>query len=368
MGISPCSVIQDMRKNHRTVVYNISLDFKISEVLGEGAYGTVCLAIHTPSGTKVAIKRLEPFSRALLCVRALREIKTLRILRGHENIVTMFDIQRPADFGLFHEVYLIEEYMQSDLSKVIRTQNLSYDHIQYFTYQILRGIKYVHSAGIIHRDLKPANLLVNSNCDLKICDFGLSTNTRDGHDDPSKSSPLTEYVATRWYRAPEIMFSASRYSTAVDMWSVGCIVAEMYVRSPLFPGSDYRSQITSIFSKLGTPAEMDQMTMMSRRARKYIHTLPRSTYTLDSFLARSSKNIDYSSLDLIQKLLVYAPNKRMTVHRALEHDFVQRYHDANDEPEAKPVDLGLDKHQVDYETAEVAVLKRKLFDEIKQGR
>lgn len=355
-----------MRKGPRTVVYNISLDFRISEVLGEGAYGTVCLAVHSPSGTKVAIKKLEPFTRPLLCIRALREIKILRGLRGHENIVTMFDLQRPSNFGLFHEVYIIEEYMQSDLNKVIRTQSLSYDHIQYFTYQILRGLKYIHSAGIIHRDLKPANLLVNSNCDLKICDFGLSTNAFDGFEDPKRTSPLTEYVATRWYRAPEIMFSASRYSTAVDMWSVGCIMAEMFLRSPLFPGSDYRSQISTIFSVLGTPSEQDQRLTMSKRARMYIKTLPKSSYILDTFMSGSSAVIDVQSLDLIEGLLTYNPSKRLTVNDSLEHIFVRRYHDSTDEPEANSVELGLNKHQVDYDTADIATLKKELYDLIKK--
>lgn len=311
---------------------------------------------------KVAIKKLEPFSKPILCVRALREIKVLKSLRGHENIITMFDVQRPSSFGQFNEVYLIQEYMQSDLNKVIHTQNLSYNHIQYFTYQILRGLKFIHSAGIIHRDLKPANLLVNKNCDLKICDFGLSTNAYQEYEDTSKTSPLTEYVATRWYRAPEIMFSASRYSAAVDMWSVGCIIAEMFLRTPLFPGSDYRSQISTIFSILGTPTLNDQEMMMSRRARNYVQTLSPRKNILRSVLAGCTEKVDDNCIGIIQDLLTYNPARRSTVEDALNHVFVRCYHDENDEPEARQVGLGLNKHEVEYDTAQVVDLKKEIFE------
>jgi len=111
--------------------------------------------------------------------------------------------------------------------------------VQYFLYQLLRGLKYVHSANVLHRDLKPSNLLVNANCDLKIADFGLARIT-------SETDFMTEYVVTRWYRAPELLLNCSEYTSAIDVWSVGCIFGEIMTREPLFPGKDYVHQLRLI--------------------------------------------------------------------------------------------------------------------------
>lgn len=111
--------------------------------------------------------------------------------------------------------------------------------LQYFLYQILRGLKYIHSANVLHRDLKPSNLLLNANCDLKVGDFGLARTT-------SETDFMTEYVVTRWYRAPELLLNCSEYTAAIDIWSVGCILGEMMTRQPLFPGRDYVHQLKLI--------------------------------------------------------------------------------------------------------------------------
>ena len=160
----------------------------------------------------------------MFCLRTLREIRLLRHFH-HENIISILDILPPASFEQFTDVYLVQELMETDLHRIIRTQDLSNDHFQYFVYQILRGLKALHSAGVLHRDLKPSNLLLNANCDMKICDFGLARGF-----DPDQNTVMsgqqefmTEYVATRWYRAPEIMLSHQNYNTAIDLWSVGCI-------------------------------------------------------------------------------------------------------------------------------------------------
>lgn len=121
------------------------------------------------------------------------------------------------------------------MHRVIRTQDLSDDHCQYFIYQTLRALKAMHSANVLHRDLKPSNLLLNANCDLKVCDFGLARSAASTDDN---SGFMTEYVATRWYRAPEIMLTFKEYTKAIDVWSVGCILAEMLSGKPLFPGKD----------------------------------------------------------------------------------------------------------------------------------
>lgn len=127
------------------------------------------------------------------------------------------------------------------MHRVIRTQDLSDDHCQYFIYQTLRALKAMHSANVLHRDLKPSNLLLNANCDLKVCDFGLARSAASTDDN---SGFMTEYVATRWYRAPEIMLTFKEYTKAIDVWSVGCILAEMLSSKPLFPGKDCKPDPT----------------------------------------------------------------------------------------------------------------------------
>lgn len=133
--------------------------------------------------------------------------------------------------------------METDMHRVIRTQDLSDDHCQYFIYQTLRALKAMHSANVLHRDLKPSNLLLNANCDLKVCDFGLARSAASSEDN---SGFMTEYVATRWYRAPEIMLTFKEYTKAIDVWSVGCILAEMLNGKPLFPGKDCKCTFINI--------------------------------------------------------------------------------------------------------------------------
>lgn len=177
------------------------------------------------------------------------------------------------------------------MHRVIRTQDLSDDHAQYFIYQTLRALKALHSADVIHRDLKPSNLLLNANCDLKVCDFGLARSVKTAEPSGTETGFMTEYVATRWYRAPEIMLTFKQYTKvsasrfmhpregllchqAIDIWSVGCILAEMLSGKPLFPGRDYHHQLTLILDVLGTPTLDEFYAITTRRSRDYIRALP----------------------------------------------------------------------------------------------
>ena len=148
--------------------------------------------------------------------------------------------------------------------RLLKTQRLSNDHICYFLYQILRGLKYIHSANVLHRDLKPSNLLLNTTCDLKICDFGLARVADPDHD---HTGFLTEYVATRWYRAPEIMLNSKGYTKSIDIWSVGCILAEMLSNRPIFPGKHYIDQLNHILGILGSPSNEDQNCIINDKVR-----------------------------------------------------------------------------------------------------
>ncbi|KAM7372196.1 hypothetical protein PAMP_009384 [Pampus punctatissimus] len=169
------------------------------------------------------------------------------------------------------KIYIVQTLMETDLYKLLKSQRLSNDHVCYFLYQILRGLKYIHSANVLHRDLKPSNLLINTTCDLKICDFGLARIADPEHD---HTGFLTEYVATRWYRAPEIMLNSKGYSKSIDIWSVGCILAEMLSNKPIFPGKHYLDQLNHILGVLGSPSQEDLNCIINMKARNYLQSLP----------------------------------------------------------------------------------------------
>merc|ERR1711916_274853 len=216
--------------------------------IGQGAYGVVCAAHDTETGDKVAIKKIGGiFQNKTDAKRTLREIRILRAF-DHENVLALVDVWCAESAEDFDEIYLVTELLDTDLHQIIGSnQPLTDDHVQYFTYQILRALKYIHSANVLHRDLKPSNLLLNGNCDLKVCDYGLA---RVADPEESHAGFLTEYVATRWYRAPEVMLSWKNYTKAIDVWAVGCILAELLGRRPLFPGRDYLHQVGLILDVL----------------------------------------------------------------------------------------------------------------------
>lgn len=160
--------------------------------------------------------------------------------------------------------------MDTDLNRIIRSnQELSDEHYKFIIYQILRAVLYLHSADIIHRDLKPSNILINEDCTVKICDFGLGRQLK--FQDQSSSLPdLTEYVVTRYYRAPEVMLCSHHYTKAVDIWSIGCSIAELFSRSFLFQGENYLQQIKLIINKLGTPTADDIDFITNEHAKNYM--------------------------------------------------------------------------------------------------
>lgn len=342
------------------VKFNVSDHYQILEVVGLGAYGVVCLAIHKPTQQKVAIKKIEPFERLMLCLRTLRELKLLKQF-NHENIISVLALQRPPLYEAFTEIYLIQELMETDLHKVIRTQKLSDDHIQYFIYQTLRALKALHSANVLHRDLKPSNLLLNSNCDLKICDFGLARSMASSEDN---FGFMTEYVATRWYRAPEIMLTFQEYTTAIDVWSVGCILAEMLSGRPLFPGRDYHNQLWLIMEVLGTPNSEDYYNIKLKRAREYIRLLPFCKKVPLSELFGLIPDINPLAVDLLEQLLAFNPQKRITVENALQHPYLRLYHDPSDEPTCDKIPEDFFDFDRRKDDLSISDLKKLLFNEI----
>jgi mitogen-activated protein kinase 1/3 len=296
--------------------------------LGHGAYGVVCSAMDTKNNVKVAIKKVQgTFDDLIDGKRILREVKLLRHFQ-HENICGLLDLAPSPASVPFDDLYIVMDFMETDLHKIIYSKNtLTDEHIQYFTYQILKGLKYIHSANVLHRDLKPSNLLLNSNCDLKICDFGLARGFKSGGD-----NEWTEYVVTRWYRAPEVMCSCQDYSTGIDVWSVGCILAELHGRKPLFPGENYVKQMNLIFSVLGTPEPEDYDFITNEKALSYIKSLEkRPKQPFNQLYSQASSN----AVDLMERMLQFNPKKRITVNEALAHPYFEKLHDPETEPECK---------------------------------
>ncbi|RLV88021.1 Mitogen-activated protein kinase MKC1 [Meyerozyma sp. JA9] len=342
--------------------------FQIIKELGHGAYGIVCSAKYddgsgSDDGNFVAIKKITNiFSKKILCKRSLRELKLLQFFRGHKNITCLYDLDIVPNplTGDFNEIYLYEELMECDMHQIIRSgQPLSDSHYQSFIYQVLCGLKYIHSADVLHRDLKPGNLLVNADCELKICDFGLA---RGFSEDPEQNAGfMTEYVATRWYRAPEIMLSFTNYSKAIDIWSAGCILAELLGGKPLFRGKDYVDQLNQILLVLGTPDEPTLTKIGSVRAQNYVRSLPAMRKVPYSEIFPNANPL---ALDLLEKMLTLDPFKRISVEEALEHPYLSVWHDPQDEPRCQ---VKFDFKAFE-KTDDMNVMKQLIMDEVKNFR
>lgn len=225
---------------------------------------------------------------------------------------------------LFHEVYILTELMQSDLHKIISSpQVLTTDHVKLFLYQILRGVKYLHSAGIIHRDIKPGNLLVNSNCLLKICDFGLARVI-----ELNKNRDMTQEVVTQYYRAPELLLGAKHYDFAVDMWSIGCIFGELLNRKIMFLAANPLKQVDKIVDILGSP-HVDEIRSACESAKRFITQTkaqkPRNQAAINAIACK-----DEEAKKLLLQLLCWDPDKRLNADKALQSRYINegrlRYH------------------------------------------
>ncbi|CAL6053953.1 Mitogen-activated_protein kinase [Hexamita inflata] len=311
--------------NIKGVNFTVPEYYKIGKMLGQGAYGIVVDATDTRSGSIVAIKKLEKvFSHLVDAKRILREITLLRHL-AHDNIAYMLDFIAPQDTKNLDELYLVFGFMESDMSKIISTrQALTEEHVQFFMYQLLRGLAYIHSAGVVHRDLKPANLLLNSDAGLQICDFGLA---RLGHEMSQTDTKMTEYVSTRWYRAPEVIMGDPKYGQAIDIFSSGCIFAELILRTPLFPGRDYINQLHLVMDVLGTPSAEFLSRIDNMSARQYVEQLPKQQ-PID--LKKKFPNASPEALDLLKLMLKMDAKDRPSAGDCMRHKYFEGIWDEAD--------------------------------------
>ncbi|OQS01507.1 mitogen-activated protein kinase [Achlya hypogyna] len=315
-------------------LFTLDLKYALLKPIGTGAYGAVIAAKNHANGTSVAIKKIAGIFEDLVdAKRILRETRLLGHFE-HKNITRLLDLPPPPSRETFEDMYIIAELMETDLHQVIYSmQPMSDDHVKYFLYQILCALHHIHSAGVIHRDMKPSNILLNANCDLKICDFGLA---RGGF---PENIELTEYVVTRWYRAPEIMLNCLNYTESVDMWAVGCILAEMMQREPLFPGNDYIHQLKLIIKFLGTPKQEEVAFVKNAKALRFLTKLPiyKATKLEDAFPTANPE-----AVDLLRRMLVFNPDKRISVAEALQHPYLQAFYDPTDIHPSPPFDFNFD--------------------------
>ena len=372
-------------KNKNTFTVS-GINFKIDEryefnkQIGIGSYSIVCSCYDKKESRNVAIKKISnAFDDINDARRIFREMKLLRYF-NHDNIIPLLDIQKPDNKTGYNDVYIITELMETDLHRVIYSrQELSDEHIQYFIYQILRGVLFLHSAGVVHRDLRPANILANKNCDLKICDLGMDHGIFKDDDnsvqklidnpnlnielssdmiyDDSKKD-LTEKIIARWYRAPECILSPNTYTKAVDIWSIGCIFAELLGRQPLFPGDNFLDQIQKIISVLGSPSESDLEFINKNNIKDFVNRLAKRTSQSFSIMFRNANPV---AVDLLEKMLTFSPKKRYTVEQCIAHPYFEGLHDPDQEPTANTqFDYSFDEGELTKEKMQIMIYEQSL--------
>ena len=351
------------------IKFTIEEKYEFIKQIGLGSFSAVCSCYDRKDNRNVAIKKVTNAFDDLEDARhILREIKLLSFF-DHDNIVTLLDVAKPENKLNYNDVYVITDLMETDLHRVIYSrQELTDEHIQYVIYQILRGTLYFHSANVIHRDLKPANILANKNCDLKICDFGLDHGKIKDDDktvlnlienpslpieysnniiyDDSKRE-LNDRNISRWYRAPEAILSPDDYKKPVDIWSIGCILAELLGRQPLFPADNNLDELQKIISVLGSPSESDLEYINDTKIKTFVNRLAKRTKQSFNLMFSNANPV---ALDLLGKMLTFSPKKRYTVEQCISHPYFEGLHDPEQEPTAESIfDFSFDKESLSKE-------------------
>lgn len=279
--------------------------YETIKAVGDGSFGSVTKARNKNTNDIVAIKKMKATFSSWDEAMKLREVKSLRKL-NHYNIVKLKEVIRQQD-----HLYFVFEFMERNLYETI-SKSVSpptETDVRRMMFDSLQGIAYCHKSGYFHRDLKPENLLMNEQRVVKLADFGLAREIRS-------RPPFTEYVSTRWYRAPELLLCSTNYNSPIDIFAMGCIMAEMYLLRPLAPGNSEADQLMKLCLVLGTPPQEWQEGYQLAAQRRI--DFPKCPVTpLESIIPNASAD----AIDLILKMLQWDPNKRPTANQCLQHHF-----------------------------------------------
>ncbi|XP_032062582.1 mitogen-activated protein kinase 4 [Aythya fuligula] len=309
--------------------YDLGCRFVNFRPLGFGANGLVLSALDSRSCRKVAVKKIA-ISDARSLKHAFREVKIIRRLE-HDNIVKVYEVLGPkgsslrGDFFKFNVVYIVQEYMETDLARLLEQGKLAEEHAKLFMYQLLRGLKYIHSANVLHRDLKPANIFISTeDLVLKIGDFGLARIVDQHY---SHKGYLSEGLVTKWYRSPRLLLSPNDYTKAIDMWAAGCILAEMLTGRMLFAGGHELEQMQLILETIPVVHEEDKEELL-----KVMPSFISSTWEVRKPLRQLLPEVDSQALDFLEKILTFNPMDRLTAEMGLQHPYMSPYSCPEDEP------------------------------------
>ncbi|XP_001365468.2 mitogen-activated protein kinase 4 [Monodelphis domestica] len=297
--------------------------------LGFGVNGLVLSATDSQTCRKVAVKKIA-MSDAQSMKHALREIKIIRRL-DHDNIVKVYEVLGPKGADLqgellkFHMAYIVQEYMETDLARLLEQGTLAEEHAKLFMYQLLRGLKYIHSANVLHRDLKPANIFISTeDLVLKIGDFGLARIVDQHY---SHKGYLSEGLVTKWYRSPRLLLSPNNYTKAIDMWAAGCILAEMLTGKMLFPGCHELEQMQLILDTIPVIREEDKDELL-----RVMPSFINSTWEVKKPLRKLLPEVNSEAVDFLEKILTFNPMDRLTAEMGLQHPYMSPYSCPEDEP------------------------------------
>eukprot|EP01120_Amphizonella_sp_Union-15-10_P017338 TRINITY_DN9600_c0_g1_i1.p1 TRINITY_DN9600_c0_g1~~TRINITY_DN9600_c0_g1_i1.p1 ORF type:complete len:426 (-),score=88.34 TRINITY_DN9600_c0_g1_i1:116-1393(-) len=331
--------------------------YELLDKLGKGAYGIVWKCIDKQTNEPVALKKIfGAFQNATDAQRTFREIMFLQELSDHENIIKLLDVFKAEND---RDIYLVFAYMETDLHHVIKANILQEVHKRYVIYQLLKAMKYIHTGNVLHRDMKPSNLLLNSECHLKVADFGLARSI-EVSDENGANPPLilTDYIASRWYRAPEILLGSTKYTKGVDMWSIGCILGELLAGKPMFQGKSTMDQLNRIIEVVGAPSIEDIQAIGSGFADRMITNIPNAP---PQNMKTLFPNATDDAIDLLSKLLKFNPCKRITAEEALNHPYVTQFHNVVNEPVCtKKIYIPID----DNTKYNIADYRNKLYEDI----
>ncbi|NXJ13150.1 CDKL2 protein, partial [Odontophorus gujanensis] len=329
--------------------------YQVLGLIGEGSYGVVSRCRNKESGQVVAVKKfLGSVDNAAVRKIAVREIKLLKQLR-HENLVNLLEVYKKKK-----RWYLVFEFVDHTVLDDLEAfpNGLDYSRVRKYLFQILRGIAFCHSRNIIHRDIKPENILVSQSGVVKLCDFGFARTLA------ASGEAYTDYVATRWYRAPELLVGDTKYGRAVDVWAIGCLVTEMLTGEPLFPGDSDIDQLYRITKCLGNliPRHQELFCKNSLFAGMRLPEV-KEAESLD----RRYPKLSASVLDLAKKCLQIDPDKRPSCDELLQSDFFNKDGFAESRF-AQGLKLRIHKETRDHQLQKKSKVSRRHKDDAAEGR